>query len=134
MLRGHIPQRWFGKYCILLHTVGRRTGAVRVSPLVFVRDGQDYAVVASWGGSDTHPHWFLNLRANPHALVEDHGRTYAVLAEVVEDDASYDRLWRQFVAIYSAYELYKQRTVRRIPIVLLRAQAPGAPQAGATNG
>lgn len=126
-LRGRVPQRWLGRHCILVHTRGRRSGKRRVSPLLFVRDGPSYAVVASWGGSDTHPHWFLNMRADPDVLVEDHGRSLEARAETVDDDADYRRLWQAFVAIYPTYELYRRRTARRIPIVRLRPRVP--PQA-----
>ncbi|HEU5088902.1 MAG TPA: nitroreductase/quinone reductase family protein, partial [Roseiflexaceae bacterium] len=90
----------------------------------------DYAIVASWGGSDTHPHWYLNLRANPHVLVEDHGRRVEALASTVDDDATYDRLWQRFVEIYPGYEMYKSRTTRRIPIVRLRPYDKRQPAAG----
>ncbi len=129
-LRGHVPQRWLGKYCILVHTVGRRSGKVRVSPLVFVRDGSDYAIVASWGGSDTHPHWYLNLRANPHVLVEDHGQRVEALASTIDDEATYERLWQRFVEIYPGYEMYKARPTRRTPIVRLRPYDKRQPAAG----
>jgi deazaflavin-dependent oxidoreductase (nitroreductase family) len=119
LLRGNLPQPWLGEHCILLNTRGRRSGKPRTNPLVFVRDGDDYAVVASWGGSDTHPHWFMNLQGDPRATVEDHGRTYSVVASVVEDEADYARLWERFVRVYPGYELYKRRTARRIPIVRL---------------
>jgi deazaflavin-dependent oxidoreductase (nitroreductase family) len=127
-LRGRVPQRWLGRHCILVHTRGRRSGKERISPLVFVRDGQDYAVVASWGGSDTHPHWYLNMRADPNVLIEDHGRTCEARAETVDDEAAYQRLWQAFVAIYPTYELYRRRTTRRIPIVRLRPRT-ATPQA-----
>ncbi len=119
VLRGNVPQRWLGKDCILLITEGRKSGKKRTSPLLFVRDGDDYVVVASWGGSDNHPHWFLNLRANPRVTVEDHGRTTQAVAYLVEDEQQYQQFWKRFVAIYADYELYQRRTTRRIPLVRL---------------
>jgi deazaflavin-dependent oxidoreductase (nitroreductase family) len=119
VLRGNVPQRWLGKDCILVTTAGRKSGKKRTSPLLFVRDGDDYVVVASWGGSDQHPHWFLNLRANPRVTVEDHGRTTQAVAHLVEDEQQYQQIWQRFVAIYAGYELYQRRTTRKIPLVRL---------------
>lgn len=128
ILRGQVPHRWFGKDCILLTTQGRKSGKKRTSPLLFVRDGDDYVVVASWGGSDTHPHWFLNLRSNPRVTVEDHGRTVQAVAHVVEDSTQYEQIWQRFLAIYQDYTLYQQRTERKIPLVRLSVIAPATAQ------
>src|SRR5262245_55816787 len=117
LLGGRIPQRWLGQYCILLETRGRKSGRSRVTPLLFLREGQDYVVVGSWGGSDTHPHWFLNLSADPSVTVNDHGRSLPAVATIVEDEQDYRRLWQRFAALYSDYELYQRRTTRRIPLV-----------------
>jgi F420H(2)-dependent quinone reductase len=119
LLRGNLPQRWLGKHCILLTTIGRRSGQPRISPLLFVRDGEAYVVVASWGGSDTHPHWFLNLLANPRVLVEDHGRVVSTVAAVIANEQDYQTIWQRFVAIYPDYEMYQRRTQRKIPLVRL---------------
>jgi deazaflavin-dependent oxidoreductase (nitroreductase family) len=119
LLRGQIPQRWLGRHCILLETHGRKSGRARVTPLLFLREGQDYIVVGSWGGSDRHPHWFLNLRADPSVIVNDHGRHVPAVATVIEDDADYGRIWQRFVSLYSDYAMYQRRTARKIPLVRL---------------
>jgi deazaflavin-dependent oxidoreductase (nitroreductase family) len=114
-----LPQRWLGEHCILVTTTGRRSGKPRVSPLLFLREGDDYLVIASWGGSDQHPHWFLNMRADPRVTIEDHGRKLAAVATIVDDPEYYRRIWDRFVAIYDGYTMYQGRTNRRIPIVRL---------------
>lgn len=119
LLRGHVPGKWFGEHCLLLTTHGRKSGKQRVSPLVFVRDGDDYVIVASWGGSDSHPHWFLNLRANPRVTVEVHGTRLQALATTVEAPAVYKVLWQRLCEVYPGYRMYQERTTRRIPIVRL---------------
>src|SRR3546814_1903321 len=60
-----------GVPCVVLWTRGRRTGTVRKSPLIRVRDGGRYAVVASMGGAPKHPPWYLNLLADPHVTLQD---------------------------------------------------------------
>jgi deazaflavin-dependent oxidoreductase (nitroreductase family) len=119
LLRGNLPHRLLGEYTILLTTTGRRSGKPRVTPLCFVREGDDLFVIGSWGGSERHPHWYLNLRDNPRVRVEDHGRTLQAVAMTIDDDATYARIWQRFTAFYPTYELYRKRTNRRLPIVRL---------------
>ncbi|ABU58578.1 nitroreductase family deazaflavin-dependent oxidoreductase [Roseiflexus castenholzii] len=119
LMRGALPHPFLGRHCILLTTTGRRSGKKRVTPLLFVRDGGDYVVVGSWGGSDTPPHWYRNLRADPRVIVEDHGYVTSAVAIEVDDPEEYERLWQRLVAIYPTYESYRRRTTRRLPIVRL---------------
>lgn len=119
VLRGNIPHPFLGRHCILVTTTGRRSGKRHTMPLLFVRDGGDYVVVASWGGSDRAPHWYRNMRADPRVVVEDRGRTTPAVAIAVDDPQEYARLWARLVAIYPTYETYRKRTSRRLPIVRL---------------
>ncbi|MCS6842461.1 MAG: nitroreductase family deazaflavin-dependent oxidoreductase [Roseiflexus sp.] len=119
LMRGALPHPLLGRHCLLLTTTGRRSGKKRVTPLLFVRDGGDYIVVGSWGGSDSPPQWYLNLRSDPRVVVEDHGYVTSAVAIEVDNPEEYERLWRRLVAIYPTYETYRQRTARRLPIVRL---------------
>ncbi len=119
ILRGNIPHPLLGRHCILVTTTGRRSGRRHTMPLLFVRDGGDYVVVGSWGGSDSAPHWYRNLRADPRVMVEDRGRTTPAVAIEVDDAQEYARLWARLAAIYPAYETYRKQTSRRLPIVRL---------------
>jgi deazaflavin-dependent oxidoreductase (nitroreductase family) len=124
LLRG----RFVGSNTILLTTTGRKSGAPRTTALLYIPDGETYVVVASYGGSDKHPAWYLNLSANPRVLVEDHGQRVETIATTVSDQDEYARLWSRLVAIYSPYESYKRRTTRMLPIVRLtpkRVYSPG---------
>ena len=103
---------------LLLTTTGRRSGQPRVAPLLYVEQGGSYAVVASYGGSDTHPAWFLNLEAQPAAEIEVGKRRLGVKARVADGDER-ARLWSQLAAIYPAYDKYEKQTTRRIPVVVL---------------
>ena len=104
---------------LLLHHVGARSGAERVSPLIYLRDGERLVVVASKGGADRHPAWFHNLEANPDTLVEvgrDERRVRARRATEAERDA----FWPRLVAIYSPYADYERRArPRKIPVMVL---------------
>lgn len=107
-----------GDHIILLTTIGRRSGQLRTAPLFSVRDGAGYVVIGSYGGGETHPAWYHNLQARPRALVIDCGRTLPVVAELV-DGAEYERLWALLCAANPAYERYRGRTSRLLPIVRL---------------
>lgn len=104
---------------LLLHHVGAKSGKKRVSPLIYVPDGDDVAIVASKGGVDRHPAWYHNLRKNPETEVEmpREGRR-RVRARVLEGDER-ARVWEKAVAIYKPYAEYQTYTERTIPVVLL---------------
>lgn len=108
-----------GKSIILLTTTGKRTGQPRTKPLFSLRDGGDYIVIASAGGSPKNPAWYANLTANPNVTVEDHGRTLAGTASTVSADER-ARLWAAVVAQNSGFQGYEQRTDRVIPLVRIR--------------
>ena len=108
-----------GSPILLLHHVGAKSGKKRVSPLIYVPDGERVAVVASKGGVDRHPAWFHNLKANPDTVVElpREGRR-EVRARVTEGDER-ARLWDMAVEVYKPYAEYQTYTERRIPVVVL---------------
>lgn len=117
--RGRLLTRVGRADILLLTTVGRRTGEARTVPLLYVEDGGSFVVVGSLGGHDTHPAWYLNLRAAPEAIVRIGGRTTEVVAEEADGEAG-RRLWQRLVEAYPPYARYRERTSRAIPIVILR--------------
>jgi deazaflavin-dependent oxidoreductase (nitroreductase family) len=108
-----------GKNTILITTIGRRTGEERTNPVYSVKDGDNFVVIASYGGAPAHPAWYLNLLANPHVTVEDHGTVIPTIANTVTEEDERQRLWNKMVAIYPPYNNYQKRTARQIPVVLL---------------
>ncbi|MHB8469172.1 MAG: nitroreductase family deazaflavin-dependent oxidoreductase [Gaiellaceae bacterium] len=107
-----------GMPVLLLTTTGRKSGKRRVTPLLYVRDGCDIVVVASNGGSDSSPAWWLNLRSDPAAEIEiGRTRTRAVARKATLDQR--DRLWQEFTTGYAGYARYATRTAREIPVVVL---------------
>jgi deazaflavin-dependent oxidoreductase (nitroreductase family) len=100
---------------IVTHT-GRKTGAVRKTPLMRVKDGENYVLVGSQGGAPTHPDWVYNLRENPDVQIRDLTVVQAMRVREVEDDAERARLWNLAVAAYPPYADYQTRTTRKIPV------------------
>ncbi|MGE2714628.1 nitroreductase family deazaflavin-dependent oxidoreductase [Mycolicibacterium litorale] len=101
----------------LLTTIGRKTGEPRISPLLYLRDGDRVILVASRGGSDKHPMWYLNLRANPKVQVQIKNEVLALTARLADDDER-ARYWPELTAMYPAFDDYRSWTDRVIPIVV----------------
>lgn len=100
---------------IVTHT-GNKTGAIRKTPLMKVKDGANYVLVGSVGGAPTHPVWVYNLRANPDVEIRDHTVVQNMRVREVSDEAERARLWKLAVAAYPPYEEYQAKTTRRIPL------------------
>jgi len=105
---GRFMAKLYGFPALLLHTTGAKSGQPRTSPLLYVRDGDDFAVIGTSFGQPRHPGWTANLRAHPQASVEIAGITVSVEAAEV-DETTWTRLFPQFVAIYPGYENYLVR-------------------------
>jgi F420H(2)-dependent quinone reductase len=116
---GRIGGRMFGGPILLLTTTGRRSGRSWTVPLLYQTDGDRLVIIASNGGSDRHPAWWLNLRSRPQAMVEVGREAFPVTAAEAEEDER-DRLWRLMATMYSGYDGYERKTSRRIPVVVLR--------------
>jgi deazaflavin-dependent oxidoreductase (nitroreductase family) len=116
---GRIGSRMMNSPVLLLLTTGRKTGKERTTPLLYFKDGGNYAIVASNGGAPKSPTWWLNLETNPEAVVEVGSKKLRVRAEEVEGEEK-RRLWRRLVAMYPSYEDYQRRTDREIPVAVLK--------------
>ena len=101
----------------LLTTTGRKTGEPRVSPLIYLRDGDRVIVVASRGGSDKHPLWYLNLKADPKVSVQIKDEVLQLRARdaTADERAEY---WPKLLTVYPAYDDYQSWTDRVIPVVI----------------
>ena len=102
---------------IVTHT-GNKTGAIRKTPLMRVKDGANYVLIGSLGGAPTNPVWVYNLRANPSVEIRDHATVQAMRVCEVSDEAERARLWKLAVAAYPPYEEYQAKTTRRIPVFI----------------
>jgi deazaflavin-dependent oxidoreductase (nitroreductase family) len=111
---------WNGYPTIVLSTVGRKSGKQRRNALIHGRDGDDYVLVASYGGRPHNPLWYGNLVAEPRVTIQDRAAVRPAVAETVDDDVERQRLWELMTGIYPPYDEYQARTTRRIPIVRVR--------------
>ena len=107
---------------IVTHT-GNKTGAVRKTPLMRVKDGSNYVLVGSQGGAPTHPVWVHNLRANPKVEIRDLTAVQLMQTREVTDAAERARLWKLAVAAYPPYEEYQTKTTRQIPLFVAEPRA-----------
>lgn len=103
---------------ILVTNKGRRTGAIRKTPLMRVADGRNYVLVASKGGAPEHPEWYHNLRADPSVQIRDQDVVQSMRVRQVTDVAERKRLWALAVKAYPPYAEYQTRTKRQIPVFL----------------
>ncbi|MFE9456723.1 nitroreductase family deazaflavin-dependent oxidoreductase [Streptomyces californicus] len=107
-----------GVPCLLMDYVGRRSGAVRRTVLMYGRDGEDYLIVASNGGSDRAPLWYLNLQADPEVeLRVETERFGAVAATLPAGEKA--RVWPGLVELFPRYGGYQAGTERDIAVVRL---------------
>lgn len=117
---GRFGGRMFGAPVLLLNTVGRKSGRARTTPLLYLREGEDYVIVASNGGAKKHPAWYLNLMEHPETTVEVEGGKERVRAERTSPEEK-ARLWPKLVEMYPGYADYQKKTEREIPVVILRS-------------
>jgi deazaflavin-dependent oxidoreductase (nitroreductase family) len=103
---------------LLLSVLGRKSGVWRRTALIYGRDGENYIVVASKGGAEQHPLWFLNLRDHPEAEIQVGPEKLRVAAREAEGEER-ARLWAEMAGIWPDYNTYQTKTDRRIPIVVL---------------
>lgn len=118
---GRVGHRVLGVPTLLLRTVGRRSGKPRASSLVYARDGADYLVVASKGGSDEPPAWLLNLQAKPEVEIQIGRERQPATSRAIEpSDPDYPRLWKIVNENNSdRYTAYQSETSRPIPVVAI---------------
>ena len=102
---------------IVTHT-GNKTGAIRKTPLMRVKDGARYVLVGSMGGAPTNPVWVHNLRARPSVEIRDLAAVQSMRVREVADEAERTRLWALAVAAFPPYAEYQAKTTRKIPIFL----------------
>jgi deazaflavin-dependent oxidoreductase (nitroreductase family) len=107
-----------GTPALLLTTVGRRSGRPRQVSLYYLEDGPNVVVVASNAGSDRDPDWWLNLQASPDAVAWLGPRRRRVRARRASPQ-ELERIWPRLLQMYPAYETYRQRIGRELPVVVL---------------
>lgn len=109
---------WEGTHTLLLTTRGRKSGEERTTPLIYGRDGDSFLIVASKGGADDPPAWFLNLSAEPEVELQVKGDRFKAHARTATPEEK-PPLWETMVAEWPSYNDYQRQTERQIPVVVL---------------
>ena len=105
-----------GMPVIIVTNIGNKTGAIRKTPLMRVKLGDNYVLVGSKGGAPQHPVWVHNLRANPDVEIRDRADVRPMRVREVKNGPERSRLWALAVEAYPPYAEYQQRTERKIPV------------------
>jgi deazaflavin-dependent oxidoreductase (nitroreductase family) len=115
---GRVGNRGYGMPVLILTTTGRKSAKKRTTMLTSpVQKGDAVVLVASYGGDDRHPQWFLNLRDNPEVEITMDGKTRSMRARVASPEEKAE-LWPRVVEAHRGYGQYQQRTDRDIPLVI----------------
>ena len=101
---------------IIVTNRGNKTGAIRKTPLMTVKDGDNYVLVASKGGAPSNPVWVYNLRADANVVIQDETAVYDMRVREVEEGAERARLWDIAVEAFPPYAEYQAKTSRLIPL------------------
>jgi deazaflavin-dependent oxidoreductase (nitroreductase family) len=120
---GVIGRRLVDNVILLLTTRGRATGREHTVPLLYLRDGECLVVIASYGGRDRHPAWYLNLLDEP-AVTAQTGRDRRSFQARTATEDEREMWWPRVVGAYADYAVYQGRTDREIPVVMLEPPGP----------
>ena len=118
---GEEGHEWQGTTALLLTTTGRKSGEERTTPLIFREHDGDYLIVASKGGADEPPAWYLNLQEHPHAKVQVKADVFDASARDAGPDEK-PEMWKMMTESWPAYDEYQRKTDREIPVVVLEPQ------------
>jgi deazaflavin-dependent oxidoreductase (nitroreductase family) len=116
--KGAIGGRMGGRSLLLLMTIGRKSGQERTTPLLYIADGNDYILIASYGGAPQDPQWFRNLVENPQAKVQIGPKIIEVTTRKANPEER-SRIWPLVTAQFQNFADYQKKTTREIPVVIL---------------
>ncbi|HCB01781.1 MAG TPA: nitroreductase family deazaflavin-dependent oxidoreductase [Anaerolineae bacterium] len=117
--KGH---KWNGHLTLLLTTRGRKSGVLRRTALIYGTDGDNYLLVASNGGSDSHPNWYLNLMEDPKVELQVGAEKFKAKARVANEKEK-PRLWKIMTKVFPTYNRYQKNTEREIPLIILERRS-----------
>ena len=115
---GQVGGFFTGKPVLLLHHTGAKSKTLRVNPLMYRKEGDNYVVFASKGGARRNPDWFHNLKANPDAKVEVGNESLEVTARIADPEER-ETLYAKQAEEYPQFGEYQQQTSRKIPVIVL---------------
>lgn len=125
--KGTIGGNIAGRSLLLLMTIGRKSGQERTTPLLYVKDGSDYILIASYGGAPQDPLWFRNLQENPNVKIQVGPDVLDVTARKANPEER-ARIWPMVTSQFKNFADYQTKTTREIPVVILtpKTQAPAS--------
>ena len=107
----------FTTHC-LIKVRGRKSGKTRIVPLIYGDIGGEIVIVASKGGSDQHPDWYLNLRGDEHVDVQIATQAYRATWREPQDVERH-KVWDFMASVYPPYITYQRSTARHIPVIMM---------------
>ncbi len=113
---------WQGTTALLLTTIGHKSGEERTTPLIYQEHNSDYLIVASKGGADEPPAWYLNLEAKPTVGVQVRDDRFTARARTATPEEKAE-MWTKMTAAWPQYDEYQSKTDREIPVVVLERAA-----------
>lgn len=119
---GKLGGNFEGAPVLLLHSIGAKSGEERVSPMMYMADGDRYLVFASAAGADHNPAWYWNLVAHPEVSIEVGDEQLDVHAVELEGDER-DTTYAEQARRYPGFAEYQRKTVRIIPVLALVPRA-----------
>lgn len=117
---------WNGSPILLLTSTGRVSGEKRTIPIIFTPYKNGWVIMASKGGSPTHPKWYLNVMANPNVQVQVKADIYNAIARTASSPER-EQIWAEAIKHWPNYDLYQSRTERQIPVVVLEPTGAAEP-------
>jgi deazaflavin-dependent oxidoreductase (nitroreductase family) len=116
--RGEQGYLWNGVPILLLTTTGRKSGAPRTIPIIFTPHGDSFVIIASKGGSPTHPKWYLNASEDPNVTVQVKAEVFKARARTAQSPER-EALWAEAIKSWPNFDVYQSRTTRQIPVVVV---------------
>lgn len=114
---------WNGVPTLLFTFTGRRSGEKRTLPIIFTPVGDSFAIIASKGGSPTHPLWYYSVSENPEVEVQVKDKVFKAIARTAQSPER-EAIWAEAVKAWPNYDVYQSRTDRKIPVVVLDPVKP----------
>jgi deazaflavin-dependent oxidoreductase (nitroreductase family) len=109
---------WNGVTTLLFTSKGRKSGEMRTIPIIYTPYGSAYVIIASKGGSPTHPKWYLNIQEDPHVEIQVKADRFEAIARTAESPER-EKIWAECVKNWPNYDIYQSRTERKIPVVVI---------------
>jgi deazaflavin-dependent oxidoreductase (nitroreductase family) len=109
---------WNGVPILLLTTKGRKSGEPRTIPIIFTPYKDSFVIIASKGGSPTHPKWYLNILEEPKVTVQIKAETFKAVARTATFPER-ELIWAEALKSWPNFDVYQSRTTRQIPVVVI---------------